>query len=96
MPRRDNSQNPVTWGYGMGERGLQKEDIIEYKGRRWKVKDYTIMVINGHFALEIYIQDMHNENRTDVITSDCLITAVEWFGPVSVSPNVFEVEEVQI
>jgi len=95
MPRRDNLENPVTWGYGMEERGLQKGDRVNFKGRRWKITGYTVMVIDGHFALEIYIQDVRTKNRTDVITSKDLVTAVEWFGPVSVSPNIFEIEEVQ-
>jgi hypothetical protein len=92
MPRRDNLKNPVTWGYGMEERGLQKGDRVNFKGRRWKVTDYKIMVIDGHFALEIYIQDILSDNR-DVITSKDLVTAVEWFGPISRDPNLFEVLE---
>jgi len=92
MPRRDNLENPVTWGYGMEERGLQKGDKVNFKGRRWKVTDYKIMVIDGHLALEIYIQDIVNGNR-DVVTSKDVIIAVEWFGPTSKDPNLFEVLE---
>ena len=83
--------NPVTWGYNLNENGVSQGDLIRYKDEAWKVTGTKIMVNNGHFFIEIYIQSLFNKAKTDVVDSTDTVTLAKSYA--AKEDNYFEVEE---
>ena len=82
---------PVTWGYNLNENGVSKGDTVRYRDDTWEVTDTKIMVTEGYFSVEIYIQSLTNKMKRDVINSTDTVTLAKSY--VAKVDNYFEIEE---
>ena len=83
--------NPVTWGYNINENGISKGDTIRYRDDTWEVTATKIMVKEGNFSVEIYVQSLTNKAKRDVLDSTDTVTLAKSY--LIKRENYFEVEE---
>lgn len=83
--------NPVTWGYNLNENGVSQGDTIRFDDDTWEVTDTKIMVKDGHFFVEVYIQSLTNKAKRNMVDSIDIVTLAKSY--VTKENNHFEMEE---
>jgi len=89
--RRRSRMNPVTWGYNLNENGVSQGDTVRFDDDTWEVTDTKIMVKEGHFFVEVYLQSLTNKAKREVIDSNDTVTLAKSY--VAKGGNYFEIEE---